>query len=64
MATYGCLLLFFGINDTIYDYMTAPANKWRISLFVFVFTFIFPVLNIFILFYLGEISHHPHSIDF
>lgn len=55
MATYGCLLLFFGINDTIYDYMTPYDNKWRISFIVFVFSFVFPLLNIFILYKLKRI---------
>lgn len=49
MATYGCLLLFFGMENTIYDYLTSFDTKWRISLVVFLFSFLFPVLNIFIL---------------
>ncbi|MBL7931431.1 MAG: hypothetical protein JNL60_06000 [Bacteroidia bacterium] len=49
MATYGCLLLFFGMENTIYDYLTTLDSKWRISLVVFLFSFAFPVLNIFIL---------------
>lgn len=55
MATYGCLLLFFGIPDTIYDYMTTVGNKWRITSIVFVFTFLFPSLNIYILYKLKRI---------
>ena len=42
MATYGCLLLFFGISDTVYDYLTEVGIKWRISLIVFLFSFVFP----------------------
>lgn len=49
MATYGCLLLFYGIHDTIYDYLTTPDNKWRITLVVFLFSFVFPVMNIYVL---------------
>ena len=55
MATYGCLLLFFGVKDSIYDYMTPLENKLRISIIVFAFTFIFPVLNIYLLFRLKHI---------
>src|SRR4051812_33986814 len=55
MATYGCLLLFFGIRDTVYDYLTPVDTKWRITAIVFIFTFIFPVLNIIILYRLGRI---------
>jgi membrane-associated HD superfamily phosphohydrolase len=50
MPTYGCLLLFYGIKNTVYDFMTPVETKWRISLIVFVFTFVFPVLNIFVLY--------------
>ncbi|WP_317898748.1 hypothetical protein [Aurantibacillus circumpalustris] len=55
MATYGCLLLFFGIKDTVYDYLTEFDAKWRITLVVFVFSFVFPILNIFILYKLKRI---------
>lgn len=55
MCTYGCLLLFFGIHNTVYDYMTAFETKWRISLIVFVFSFLFPVINILILYKLKRI---------
>lgn len=50
MATYGCLLLFFGINGTIYDIMTPNENKWRITFLIFAFSFVFPVINIYILY--------------
>ncbi|MBA3663816.1 MAG: hypothetical protein H0W61_06365 [Bacteroidetes bacterium] len=55
MATYGCLLLFFGIQHTVYDYMTPFETKWRISVVVFLFSFMFPVLNIAILYKLKRI---------
>jgi hypothetical protein len=55
MATYGCLLLFFGIKNTVYDYLTEFETKWRISLIVFMFSFLFPVLNIYILYKLKRI---------
>lgn len=50
MATYGCLLLFFGIRNTVYDFLTEFDTKWRISLVVFMFSFIFPIVNIYILY--------------
>ncbi|MBL7912288.1 MAG: hypothetical protein JNJ41_14605 [Bacteroidia bacterium] len=49
MATYVCLLLFFGVQNTVYDYLTPFETKWRISIIVFMFSFVFPVLNIYIL---------------
>jgi len=55
MATYGCLLIFFGIRNTIFDYMTPLDVKWRISLIVFIFSFLFPVLNIFVLYKLKRL---------
>lgn len=55
MATYGCVLMFFGIQDTVYDYLTPFETKWRISLIVFLFSFVFPVVNIFILYRLKRI---------
>jgi hypothetical protein len=55
MATYSCLLLFFVINDTVYDFMTATAIKWRVTIIVFLFSFVFPVLNIYILYKLGRL---------
>jgi hypothetical protein len=55
MVTYACLLLFYGINNTVYDYLTPVETKWRISIIVFMFSFAFPVLNIFILYRLKRI---------
>jgi len=55
MATYGCLLVFYGIKGTVYDFMTPPETKWRICLIVFVFSFLFPVLNIVVLYKLKRI---------
>ena len=55
MVTYGCLLLFFGIKNTIFDYMTPVDTKWRITIIVFVFSFVFPILNIFILYKLKRL---------
>ncbi len=50
MATYGCLMLFFLIPDTVYDYLTPLNNKIRITFVVFLFTCLFPIINIFLLY--------------
>lgn len=55
MATYGCLLIFFAIQNTIFDYLTPLGVKWRITLIVFLFSFVFPSLNIYILYKLKRI---------
>jgi len=55
MCTYGCLLLFFGIHNTIYDYLTTAETKWRITFIVFIFSFLFPAINIYILYKLKRI---------
>jgi hypothetical protein len=55
MPTYGCLLLFFCIKGTVFDYMTPADNKWRISAIILVFSFLFPLLNIYILYKLKRI---------
>lgn len=57
MATYVCVLLFFGIHNTVYDYLTPFETKWRISIIVFMFSFVFPVLNIYILVKLKRIPN-------
>jgi hypothetical protein len=63
MATYGCLLLFFGIQDTVYDYLTEFGIKWKISLIVFLFSFVFPVLNIYILYRMGRVRTFSLSVQ-
>ena len=55
MATYGCVLIFFLIRNTIFDYLTPFDIKWRISAIVFLFSFLFPALNIFLLYKLKRI---------
>jgi hypothetical protein len=57
MATYLCLLFFFGVKNTVYDYLTPFETKWRISVIVFLFSFIFPVINIYILVKLKRIPN-------
>ncbi|MDO9000258.1 MAG: hypothetical protein Q7W45_10880 [Bacteroidota bacterium] len=57
MATYLCLLFFFGVKNTVYDYLTPFETKWRISLIVFFFSFVFPLLNIYILVKLKKIPN-------
>jgi hypothetical protein len=55
MTTYGVLLMFFGIKNTIFDYMTNFEVKWRVSIIVFMFSFVFPALNILVLYKLKRL---------
>ncbi|MFO0358510.1 MAG: phosphatase PAP2 family protein [Sphingobacteriaceae bacterium] len=56
MATYACLLLFFGFKDSVFELMTATASKWQITITVFAFTFILPALNIYLMYKLKRIN--------
>lgn len=56
MATYGCLLLFFVLTNTIYYLFTPLRLKIVITVVVFAFTFLLPVLNLLILYKLNYIS--------
>ncbi len=56
MATYGCLLLFFGIKNSLFEMLTPWAGKVQITITVFVFTFVLPVLNILIMYKLKKIK--------
>lgn len=56
MATYGCLIVFFGLYNSIYAVYTPFITKLVIILMVFVFTFLIPVLNLLILYKLNYIS--------
>ncbi len=56
MATYGCLIVFFGLTNTIYYVFTPFKLKLIITLIVFVFTFLLPTLNLLILYKLNYVS--------
>lgn len=56
MATYGCLLVFFGLSNTMYAIYTPLKIKWIITALVFSFTFCVPILNIIILYKLKYVS--------
>jgi len=56
MCSYGSLIFFFFLKGSIYDYMTPLKLKWIISAMIFSFSFILPVINIFILYKLNRIS--------
>lgn len=56
MATYGCLIVFFGLTDTIYFIFTPLRLKLILTLVIFAFTFLLPVLNLLILYKLNYIS--------
>ncbi len=56
IATYGCLLVFFGLTNSIYYIFTPLKLKLVITLTVFAFTFLLPVLNLLILYRLNYVS--------
>lgn len=56
IATYGCLLVFFGLVGSIYYVFTPLKLKIIITVTVFAFTFLLPVLNMFILYRFNYIS--------
>jgi hypothetical protein len=56
MATYGCLIVFFGLTDTIYFIFTPFKLKLVLTFTIFSFTFLLPVLNLLILYKLGYVS--------
>lgn len=56
MASYGCLLLFFGFKNTVFELMTSYSSKWQIITTVFAFTFLLPVLNIYLMYKLNRIK--------
>lgn len=56
VATYGCLLIFFGLTGSIYYVFTPLKLKLIITVTVFAFTFLLPVLNMLILYKLNYIS--------
>jgi len=55
MASYACLLLFFGFKDSVFELMTSTGSKWQITITVFAFTFMLPVLNIYLMYKLKRI---------
>ncbi len=56
MCSYGSLLFFFFLRGSIYYYLTPTNLKWIISAMIFSFSFILPVINIYILYRLNRIS--------
>lgn len=56
MCSYGSLLFFFFLKGSIYYYLTPTNLKWIISAMIFSFSFILPVINIYILYRLNRIS--------
>jgi hypothetical protein len=56
MPTYACLMLFYGFRNSIFELMTSNESKWQIIIIVFTFTFLLPMLNIFLMFKLKRIT--------
>lgn len=57
MASYGCALLLYGIPNTVYDFLTPTETKWRLVIIVFMFSFLFPLLNIYFLYRLKRVPN-------
>jgi hypothetical protein len=57
MASYGCSLLLYGIPNTVYDFLTPAETKWRLVIIVFMFSFLFPLLNIYFLYRLKRVPN-------
>ena len=56
MATYGCLILFFGLTDSIYFLFTPLRLKLILTLTIFSFTLLLPALNLLMLHKLNFVS--------
>lgn len=56
MCSYGSILFFFFLRGSIYYYLTPTNLKWIISSMIFSFSFLLPVINIYILYRLNRIS--------
>lgn len=56
MCSYGSLLFFFFLKGSVYYYLTPFNLKWIITAMIFSFSFILPVINIYILYRLNRIS--------
>ncbi len=56
MCSYGSILFFFFLRGSIYYYLTPINLKWIISSMIFSFSFILPVINIYILYRLNRIT--------
>ena len=56
MCSYGSFMFFFFLKGSVYDFMTPIKLKWIISAMVFSFSFVLPVINIFMLYKLKRVS--------
>lgn len=56
MCSYGSLLFFFFLKGSVYYYLTPLNQKWIITAMIFSFSFLLPVINIYILYRLNRIS--------
>lgn len=55
LLTYASLFIFYADTGSVYYIMTPPETKWRVCLILFLFSFVFPVSNIYILYKLKRI---------
>ena len=56
MCSYGSFLFFFFLKGSVYYYLTPLNLKWVIIAMIFSFSFVLPVINIYILYRLNRIS--------
>ena len=56
MVTYFCLFIFFGLTESMFYVFTPFKLKFILTIIVFVFTFLIPMLNLFILVKLKYVS--------
>lgn len=58
ITTYGCIIIFFGITNSMFFVFTPLKLKFAIVATVFAFTFLMPLLNLLILVKLNYVSSY------
>lgn len=56
IPTYAAAIMFYGLNNSVYELLTPNETKWRMTLLVFLFTGAFPSLSVFGLLFYRKIS--------
>ncbi len=56
MTTYGCLIVFFALKESVFSALTPLKLKLIITSIIFVVTFVLPALNLYLLYKLNYIS--------
>ncbi len=55
MTTYGSFILLFCLKGSVYDFLTPYELKWKITFVIFAFSFVLPVINVFLLYKYNKI---------